>query len=330
MPLLEVNNKVRVVEVRPTDDLLALVRGFKEPVIFKGLVADWPAVVAGSELCEYLQQFTGQMPVQSMRAEPEANGRYFYNQDLTELNFVREQTDLASLLEQIKQAPPGLYMGSTTLDYCLPGFSQNNPLPLDEVSPLISAWIGNQTRVAAHFDVPENIACVVGGRRQFILFAPNQTDNLYVGPLDFTPAGQPISLVDFHDVDYERFPRFADAIKQAQVADLEPGDALYIPSMWWHHVEAFDQLNVLINYWWRDTPARHGQPMDALHHAILAIRDLPVEQKQAFKSLFDHYVFDNDDTTAAHVAEAARGMLGEIDDNLARRIRADLMRKLNR
>lgn len=328
--VLEIPRKTREIQVSQSDDLLTLVRAFNEPVILKGLVSHWPAVKAGDNLAEYLKPFAVQVPVQSMRAEPEAKGRYFYSEDLTALNFVREQTNLQSLLDEVTNAPPGLYMGSTTLDYCLPGFAEENPLSLKEANPLVSAWIGNQTRVAAHFDVPENIACVAGGARQFILFPPDQVNNLYVGPLEFTPAGQPISLVDFHNVDYDRFPRFAEALQHAQVAELEPGDAIYIPSMWWHHVEAFDQLNVLINYWWRDTPARHGQPLDALHHAILSIRDLPDEQKQAFKTLFDHYVFDKSDAAAGHIPANAKGMLGEIDDNTARRIRADLLRKLNR
>ena len=44
------------------------------------------------------------------------------------------------------------------------------------------------------------------------------------------------------------------------VADLEPGDAIYIPALWWHAVQATGELNVLVNYWWNEalrTLARH-------------------------------------------------------------------------
>ena len=41
------------------------------------------------------------------------------------------------------------------------------------------------------------------------------------------------------------------------VADLQPGDALYIPSLWWHHVESIGVLNTMVNYWWT-APAAHG------------------------------------------------------------------------
>lgn len=328
--MLEIKQQTLVCTLKRDEHLLAQLRQFDGPVILKGLVADWPAVICGQGLEEYLKDLAADVPVQAMRAEPQAKGRYFYNDDFSGFNFVREQTHLSGLLDGLAEHGPGLYMGSTTLAYCLPDFARHNPMPLEEVTPLVSAWIGNQTRVAAHFDVPQNIACVVGGRRRFILFPPQQVENLYVGPLDFTPAGQPVSMVDFAEPDVDRFPRFTEALKHAQVADLAPGDALYIPSMWWHQVEAFDSLNMLVNYWWRETPQRLGQPMDALQHAILAIRDLPTEQKQAFKTLFDHYVFNADSSSHGHIPQSAKGILGEIDDTVARRTRAELLRKLNR
>ena len=73
--------------------------------------------------------------------------------------------------------------------------------------------------------------------RRFTLFAPELVDRLYIGPLDLTPAGQPISLVDLAAPDLARFPRFAEALPQAQVVTLEPGDALFIPA----DISAMDQ-----------------------------------------------------------------------------------------
>ncbi len=160
-------------------------------------------------------------------------------------------------------------MGSTTIDTALPGFRVQNDMDFGTRNPLASIWIGNRTRIAAHHDLPDNLACVVAGHRRFTLFPPEQLANLYVGPLDFTPAGQAISLVDFAKPDYTRFPRFAQALQAARVAELGPGDALFIPSMWWHHIESLDAFNVLVNYWWRQSPAYMDSPMSALmlaHH----------------------------------------------------------------
>ena len=98
--------------------------------------------------------------------------------------------------------------------------------------------------VAAHFDFNDNIACVAHGRRRFMLFPPEQLENLYVGPLEFTPQGVPISLVDVHNPDLARYPRFERAVAAAQVAELEAGDAIFIPYMWWHSVRSLEPFNI--------------------------------------------------------------------------------------
>jgi len=170
----------------------------------------------------------------------------------------------------------------------------------------------------------------VAGRRRFTLFPPEQLPNLYIGPLDFTPAGQAISLVDFHQPDLARFPRFADALEHAQVAELAPGDVLFIPSMWWHHIEALETFNVLVNYWWRDVPAYMDSPMNALMLALMTIRDLPPAQRRIWQDVFRHYVFEPGEATTGHIPETARRVLGPLDENRARELRARLLQRLNR
>ena len=138
------------------------------------------------------------------------------------------------------------------------------PLLDERVEPRM--WIGNAVKVNTHFDLAYNIACVVGGRRRFTLFPPEQIENLYLAPLDFTPSGAPVSLVQFTNPDYGRFPRYAEALRHAVQAELEPGDALFIPFGWWHHVESLTPFNVLVNYWWNGAPD-FGAPHGALLHA---------------------------------------------------------------
>jgi hypothetical protein len=324
--------------VHPTaipDDVLAS----HEPVVLRGLVAQWPAVTAGLQsvqgVCAYLQTFCGASSVGLWRAAPEVEGRFFYNHDLTGFNFEPQQSKLSTLLDELQglqsQARPcALYVGSTTVDTCLPGFRDANDLVLGNRSALASIWIGNRTRIAAHHDLPDNLACVVAGRRRFTLFPPSELGNLYVGPLDFTPAGQAISLVDFAQPDLHRFPNFPQAMARAQVAELGPGDAVFIPSMWWHHVEALDTFNVLVNYWWRQSPAHMDSPINALLLAMLSVRDLPAQQRQAWRQLFEHYVFDADQKSASHIPWAAQGVQRSMDPDAARMLRARLLRSLNR
>ncbi len=337
--MLTITNEVKPFEWVGNQPLQAQLRRVNEPVILRGLVDHWPAVHAAqrgdSHLLDYLSRFDAGVPIQAFYGPPEMKGRFFYQDDIIGKNFTQQNTTLAQVLSNI-MAPQGSephgshYMGSTTLEYCLPGFTGENPLALGDISSLASIWVGDHTRIAAHYDVPDNIACVVSGKRQFILFPPEQIDNLYVGPLDNTPAGQSISLVDVEAPDFEQHPKFRAALKHAQVAELGPGDAIFIPSMWWHYVAAKAPINVLVNFWWRTTPAYHGLPSDALHHAILSIRDLPKEQRMAWRHLFDHYVFHADETTSAHIPPNARGILGDIDECKARQVKAKLLQRLNR
>lgn len=311
------------------------------PLLLRGLVADWPMVQASrrsaAEGIAYLRRFDQrQAPVVAQVAPPETGGRFFYNDDLTGFNFAPQRVPLAAVLDALGQRAdaadaPAIYVGSTTLDTYLPGFREENPLNLDDRQQVLaSIWIGNRTRVAAHQDLPDNLACVVAGRRRFTLFPPEQLANLYIGPLDFTPAGQAISLVDFHRPDLARFPRFAEAMAHAQVAELAPGDALFIPSMWWHHIEALEAFNVLVNYWWRDVPAYMDTPMNALMLALMSIRELPPEQRRTWQEIFRHYVFEPGEATVGHIPEAARRVLGPIDETRARDLRARLLQRLNR
>ena len=317
------------------DDLLQS----PEPVLLRGLVAHWPAVQAArrsaADAAAYLRGCWHDASVGIFLGPPEIDGRFFYNDSLTGFNFLRETGKLDLVLDALLQMAgeaqaPALYVGPTTIDTCLPGFRAANDLGFGGRDPLASIWLGNRSRIAAHFDLPDNLACVVAGRRRFTLFAPDQVANLYIGPLDLTPAGQAISLVDFKQPDLQRYPRFAQALASAQVVDLAPGDAVFIPSLWWHHVEALEPFNVLVNYWWRQSPAYMDSPMAALMLALMTVRDLPPAQRQAWRALFAHYVFDADAHTAAHVPAAARSALAPMDDAGTRQMRAQLIKRLNR
>ena len=310
-----------------------------EPVVLRGLAAAWPVVRAARESQEsatsYLRRFYRDATVLVMSGDPAIGGRFFYNEDLSGFNFKLHRTRLDGVLGELARFagdadPPSIYVGSTTIDTVLPGFRAENGFNFGPRQPLASIWIGNRTRIAAHHDLPDNLACVVAGHRRFTLFPPEQIENLYVGPLEFTPAGQPISLVDFARPDFERFPRFAEARKAARMAELGPGDAIFIPSMWWHHIESLDAFNMLVNYWWRQSPAYMDSPIGALMLALMTVRDLPPAQRAAWEHLFQHYVFQASDQTAAHVPEQAQRALGALDENLVRELRANVLARLNR
>lgn len=304
------------------------------PLVLKGLLSDWPCVQAATQgsaaLLDYLEEFSVNRDVLAFRAAADSKGRIFYNEDLSGFNFDRITTTLEALFTKWREPldQECLYLGSTNADGYFPGFRVSNDISIVNANPLVSIWMGNRTRIAAHFDTPDNLACVVTGSRRFTLFPPDQLNNLYVGPIDFTPAGQAISLVDFADPDLERFPRFEQALQAATVAELEPGDALFIPSMWWHHVEALGELNMLVNYWWNRSGSHADNPMNALIHALLAVKELPQEQRAAWKGLFEHYVFDGDEHKFDHIPIERHGVLGAMDESTLRGLRKMLSKKL--
>jgi hypothetical protein len=337
--MLSIETKVRQAPVSHHGAVPDGVLTAKEPVLLRGLVAHWPIVGAGlrspQAAIDYLRSLYNNATIGAWLGSPDAGGRFFYNDGMTGFNYKPVMTKLDVILDRLLDhladpRPPAFYVGSTTIDACLPAFRAENDIDLGGIEPLASIWLGNRARIAAHYDLPDNLACSVVGRRRFTLFPPEQLENLYVGPLDFTPAGQSISLVDFEKPDLERFPRFSIALRAAQVAELEPGDAIFIPSMWWHHVEALDGFNVLVNYWWRQSPAYMGSPTNVLMHALLGIRGLPEEQRKAWQGIFRHYVFEADDNSFAHIPEESRGVLSQIDDATARGLRTLLLNALNR
>jgi Cupin-like domain len=306
----------------------------QQPVILKGVARDWEitrrGVQSAAAAIDYVASFDGGRPVVGYTGPPEIGGRFFYNADVTGLNFEARRVPLIEFLRCIEahlndNDPPSFYVGSTDIDLFLPGIGEQNRLSLSDPMfennpPTVSIWIGNRTIATAHFDFSNNIACSLVGRRRFTLFPPDQVANLYPGPFHLTPGGQVVSMVDFRNPELDRYSGFRDALAAAEVADLEPGDALFYPAMWWHHVEALEPFNVMINYWWNTS----------LPHAILSLRDRPDPEKRAWRALFEHYVFGDPTRPAEHLPEQARGILAPLDEAAARRIRADLLQRLNR
>ncbi len=288
------------------------------PAILRGLVADWPVARAAAHssaaLAAYLKQFDRGAMAGALVGHPGMGGRYFYDAAMRGFNFDHRKVPFAAVIDQllaIADTPDAMaiYAGSVSTHDTLPGFAAANPMPLLEGAIEPRVWVGNAARIAAHFDIANNIACAVGGRRRFTVFAPDQISNLYIGPLDFNMAGQPASMVDFAAPDFEKFPRFRDALAAAIVVDLAPGDGLYLPTLWWHHVESFGAFNLLVNYWWGSTG--EGPGFEALILALLGIRDRPAPERAAWRAYFEHYVFgDTAPEAAAHLPEHARSVLG--------------------
>lgn len=307
-------------------ELLSLGR----PVVIRGLAADWPMVRSPNKAA-YLKSFDSGATTEMSVAPPEHGGRLFYTDGMAALNFTREPATVSAVLDRLASAagaaqPETIAAQAVSVAGSLPGFTAENRLALFDkpIEPRI--WIGNRVATATHHDMFSNIAVVVAGRRRFTLFPPDQLANLYIGPFEFTPAGTPASLVDPEAPDLDCFPKAAEAMKHALTAELEPGDAIYVPHMWWHHVRSLDDLSVLVNYWWDEAPEPQPglAPINALIHALLSFEGLPDEQRAAWQAMFDHFVFHASGDPNAHIPEERRGIRGKLGADSKERLRKTL------
>ncbi|MET0289660.1 MAG: cupin-like domain-containing protein [Pseudoxanthomonas sp.] len=311
-----------------------------QPVVVRGLCRDWPLVVTANrsagDFARALAALDTGVAVDVLELAAETDGVVGYNAAMDGFNYrhfklpVREA--LMGLAARNQRTPPvGVALQSALIADCIPGFLQDHPMPCLPASwaqPRL--WLGNRVTTPAHFDASHNLAVVACGRRRFTLFPIEQIDNLYIGPLDFAPTLSAMTVARLNPPDLQRFPRLATALRHAMTVELCPGDALYMPPLWWHQVESLEPLNALVNYWWTPPQAAAPAPMSglgALSHAALALRQLPAAERAAWRVLFEHYVFADADPVA-HLPLDRRGMLGTLEADALEQARARIRRML--
>jgi hypothetical protein len=308
------------------------------PAVLKGVARDWPLVHAGREsgqaLLEYVRARDPGTPQRILVGRPDIKGLFFFRDDLTGLNFEFSsstlQAVLATILGQAQQPdPPGIFLPAAALE-SFPQIGRENKLDLLDKPAVPRLWVGNRVTTATHFDMSDNVHCVVAGAKRFTFFPPDQLPNLYVGPLDMMWAGLPTSLVKVAAPDLERYPRFAQAWAVAEGADLEPGDAVFIPNLWWHNVESLEAVNVSVNYWWFDGTRGGGEPFAAMAHALLAITPLPESRREIWRRMFEHFVFQTAGDPAPYLPPGRRGILGPLSPAHEEYLRTQLIRSLTK
>ena len=291
------------------------------PAVLRGLLRNWPAVQAGrhsqASVVDYFKEFDTGGRVNAMVGPTEIKGRFFYSDDYQGFNFGSRKVSISTALDTLLDLaedprPPAIALQALHVPDIMPSFLGDNTMPLldSDIAPRV--WISNRSMIAPHFDNNQNIGCVVSGRRRFTVFPPEQVSNLYIGPLLKTPGGTPISTVDLRDPDYTRFPRFRQAIESAREAVLEPGDAIYIPILWWHGVESLDPLNILVNYWWNAAAATHHKPILSLAHCMALMSGLPADQREVWHTFFNHFAFQTDGDPAAHLPSDLSDVMGSL------------------
>jgi len=119
-------------------------------------------------------------------------------------------------------------------------------------------WMsGAGVRPPIHIDSDHNFYVHVSGSctnffnsKKFILYPPLQWKNLYMYPR-LHPMWHKAQVL-FDAPDLERFPNYKNVISYEAL--LEPGDVLYVPPYWWHHVESITRCVSLAS--WSQGPIR--------------------------------------------------------------------------
>jgi hypothetical protein len=315
------------------------IQSLGEPAVLKGLVKSWPSTKAACQgvesFLDYLRNLYAGGKVECAKLPAKENGLFFYNSQFDGFNFVREALPFESFLNEltensIKENSDVIALQSAPTEDYFPKFQEFNHFETFSDKYISRVWIGNDSIVNAHPYDSENIACVVAGKRKFTLFPPQQISNLYIGPLDFTPAGAAVSLVDFNNIDYKKFPKVKEALDQAFQVELDPGDAIYIPSLWWHHIEAQGGVNMLVNFWCGGAIAgeKYPFPLDNILMAILSVRSLPQVQKDAWREFFDYYVFSDQTDKHNHIPDSLKGVLADLSSKQDKGLRQWLIKQL--
>lgn len=142
-----------------------------------------------------------------------------------------------------------------------PGLLRDFPIPIYRVGEgrlySVMFWFGPRYSVSPlHFDPLDNLLIQFVGRKRVFLF-PSDDPASSIGNVEKSMwhyAGSDMgqkntSPVNIEDVDLNKFPRFSQA-PEALECILKPGDILFIPKRWWHHVRSLD-TSVSANIWWR-------------------------------------------------------------------------------
>jgi hypothetical protein len=140
--------------------------------------------------------------------------------------------------DQHRGVPPPYTDGCLLPDELAPLFALPG-LPADAFSAA-QLWSGRRRDgfvTGLHCDIASSFLAQVYGRKKVRLFAPGQSDLLYV--VDAFNSHQ-LCRVNADTPDLTRFPRFAQATHADVI--LEPGDLLIVPTGWYHCTWALDDV----------------------------------------------------------------------------------------
>jgi hypothetical protein len=290
------------------------------------LMRDWKLFSNGAvdetKILDGIASIIGEKPIEHYHQPRHLKGRLgFDNLNTMAQNWQVQRSTFSEFCQKIKrdiESPSGdvLYMASDPIPLKFPELMPCLTIPdyiprdrMTEGAPRL--WIGNGGHtVSAHFDVDHNTLCLLSGEKRLTLFPPDQLPNMYLAPIERAPAGSPISMVNIKEPDFKRFPRFKAALERAVHVEMRAGDALFLPSFWWHEVDSVG-LNIMINFWWSECPDADLDALKNMLECLAIARRMPRHRREIMRTFYDHFVFDNADDPFPSVPPEHHGMFAE-------------------
>ncbi|XP_072020295.1 HSPB1-associated protein 1 homolog [Amphiura filiformis] len=108
-------------------------------------------------------------------------------------------------------------------------------------------WIGSQgATTPGHYDTYGcNLVAQIYGRKKWHLFPPSQSAALYQTRIPYEESSV-FSPINISKPDSTKYPQFTSTTPY--IVTLDPGDVLFVPHHWWHFVETME-TSISVNTW---------------------------------------------------------------------------------
>lgn len=241
---MKISGQVEKIKRPSPEEFKVASANYTRPLVVTDVVTQWPS--QNMLKPETIKAMFGSVVVSVRESDDEFE--YFWNKGEKKEMPLGAYIDLISSPARLNQRPP--YLGNLPFDH--PGVARY----LDSLKPLFRfpayfpglrygefrLWMGGAgQRSTIHNDNYHNLNAQIYGSKRFLLFAPEQWENLYVKELNTTCWASPVDPEKF---DAEQYPLFNEA--EALEATMHQGDMLYIPIFWWHQAFA-QELSISIS-----------------------------------------------------------------------------------
>lgn len=220
------HNEVKRRSTLSKEEFVSHYKDTNTPVILTALTESWPAVEKWN--FDYLRSVAGDKVVPVYSSQPA--------RDKQHQHAAAQNIPLTDYLDLLEAGENDLRMFFYNLLENVPSVRQDFEYPtigLDFFKRLSVLFVGGRgARVQMHYDIDlaDLLLCHFGGTKRVLLIPPEQTKYMYKVPYSFSA----LHSVDFENPNFERHPALKNL--NGYWAELKHGDALYIPSGYWHYV----------------------------------------------------------------------------------------------